>query len=276
MVLHASRWLKQQYLAYDSWQQWRKVPNLLQFDQRLGELTTQASKQHMNVDYSNCYYDMQDEFPSSVKPVSVKALANACTSSDHPWSSNLCILIKGAPGHGKSFLLSKLCQYWALGYGMRNITLMFWIDFSQFQNKRMTLDELLSKLLPMETQNISKWIMNKRGKGVVFILDGYDQQQSGGAFYDLASRKFLPKSVVLIASRCTLNQINVKQLVLLNLTDNQIFKQVVKFFSFRPSNMEDFCLYLNNNPDMRLLASSPVYLYTLLFVCNKHFDITFS
>ena len=272
-MLHASRWLKQQYLAYDSWQQWRKVPNLIQFDQRLGELTPQASEQLKNVDYSNCYYDMQDEFPSSVIPVSVKALANACGSSDHPWSSNLCILIKGAPGHGKSFLLSKLCQYWALGYGMRNITLMFWIDFSQFQNKRMTLNQLLSKLLPIETQNISKWIMNQRGQGVVFILDGYDQQQSNGVFHNLATRKFLPKSVVLIVSPCTPNKINVKQLELLNLTDNQISKQVVKFFSFRPSNMEDFCLYLNNNPDMRLLASSPVYLYTLLFVCKKLFDI---
>ena len=273
VVLHASRWLKQQYLAYDSWQQWREVPNLIQFDQRLGELATQASKQLKNINYSNCYYDMQDEFPSSVIPVSLKALVNACTNSNHPWSSNLCILIKGAPGHGKSFLLSKLCQYWALGYGMRNITLMFWIDFSQFQNKRMTLNQLLSKLLPMETQNISKWIMNKRGKGVVFILDGYDQEQSGGVFQNLAFRKFLPKSVVLIASPCTPNQINVKQLELLNLTDNQISKQVVKFFSFRPSNLENFCLYLNNNPDMKLLASSPVYLYTLLFVCNKHFDI---
>ena len=274
LVLHASRWLKQQYLAYDSWQQWREVPNLIRFDQRLGELTTQASKQLKNVDYSNCYYDMQDEFPSSVVPVSLKALVNACTSSDHPWSSNLCILIKGAPSQGKSFLISKLCQYWALGYGMRNITLMFWIDFSRFQSKRMTLNQLLSKLLPTETQNISKWIMNKRGKGVVFILDGYDKQQSSGVFHDLASRTFLPKSVVLIASPCTPNQINVKQLELLNLTEDQIFKQVVKFFSFRPSNMEDFFLYLNNNPDMRLLASCPVYLYTLLFVCDKHFDIS--
>ena len=137
----------------------------------------------------------------------------------------------------------------------------------------MTLNQLLSKLLPIETQNISKWMKNKQGQGVVFVLDGYDQQRSGGVFHNLASRKFLPKSVVLIASPCTPNQINVKQLELLNLTKNQISKQVSKFFSFRASNMEDFCLYLNNNPDMRLLTSSPVYLYTLLFVCNNLLNI---
>ena len=273
VVLHASRWLKQQYLAHDSWQQWREIPNLIQFDQRLGELTTETSKKLKNMDYSNCYYDMEEEFPSSVTPVSMKSLVNACTSSDHPWSSKLCILIKGKPGQGKSFLLSKLCRYWALGYGMRNITLMFWVDCSQFFNRRMTLNQLLSQLLPIETQNLFKWIESKKGKDVVFILDDYDQQQSGGVFQDLVSRKFLPKSVVLIASTCTPKQINVKQLELLNLTENQISKQVVKFFSFRPSNVEGFCLYLTNNPDMRLLASSPVYLYTLLFVCNKLLDI---
>ena len=275
-MLHASRWLKQQYLAHDSWQQWRGVPNLIQFDQRLGKLTRQASKQLKNMDYSKCYYDIQDEFPSSVISVSVKSVVNTCTCSHHPWSPESCILIKGKPDQGKSFLLSKLCQYWALGYGMRNITLMFWVDCSQLQDRRMTLNQLLSQLLPMETQSISKWIENKQGKDVVFILDGYDQEQSGGIFHNLASRKILPKSVVLIVSTCTPSNISaygVRQFELLNLTDHQISKQVLQFFSFTPSGAEGFHMYLNNNPDMRLLASTPVYLYTLLFVYNKHLDI---
>ena len=275
VVLHASRWLKRQFLAHNGWQQWREVPNLLQFDQRLGELTTTASQQLKNMDYSKCFYDIKDEFPSNVTPVSMKALVNACTTSDHSysWSSKSCILIKGAPAQGKSFLLSKLCQYWAKGYGMRSITLMFWVDCSQFQNQKMTLNQLLSELLPVETKNISSWIMKKRGKGVVFLLDGYNQQQSGGVFSNLTSRKFLPKSVVLITSTCTPSEISIEQLELLKLSDNQICKQVVKFFSCRSSKVEDFCLHLTGNPDMRLLASIPVYLYTLLFVCDKVFDI---
>ena len=269
MVLHASRWLKQQYLAHDSWQQWSGVHNLIQFDQRLGKLTTEASNPLKSMDYSKCYYDIQDEFPSSITPISVKSLVNACTSSDHPWS---CILIKGKPGQGKSFLLSKLCQYWALGYGMRSISLMFWVNCPHFHNRRMTLNEMLSQLLPIATWNISKWIENKQGKHVVFILDGYNQHQSSDLFHNLASRMFLPKSVVLITSTYTPAIKGVKHFELLNLTANQISKQVVQFFSFRPSNVEDFYLYLNNNPDMKLLASTPVYLYTLLLVYNKLLD----
>ena len=272
-MLHTSRWLKQQYLAHDSWQQWREVPNMIQFDQRLGELTTQASNQLKNMDYSNCYYDIKDEFPSSVTQISMKALVNACTTSDHSWSSKSCILIKGAPGQGKSFLISKLCRYWAKGYGMRSTTLMFWVDCSQFQNKRMTFNQLLSQLLPVETHHISKWIRNKQGRDVIFILDGYNQQQSDGLFGTLASQSFLPKSVVLIASTCTPNKISVKQFELLSLSEDQISRQVVHCFSSKPSKVEDFYLHLTNNPDLRLLASIPVYLYTILFVCDKLFTI---
>ena len=274
-MLHASRWLKQQYLAHDSWQQWREVPNLIQFDQRLGEFTTQASEQLKSMDYSKCYCDIQDEFPSSVIPVSVKSLVNACTSSDHPNSSESCILIKGKPGQGKSFMLSKLCQYWALGYGMRSITFMFYVDCPRFHNRKMTLDKMLSQLLPIATRNIANWIENKRGKHVIFILDGYDQEQRGSVLHALASQQFLPKSVVLIVSTCTPPNISVygvKQFELLNLTDNQISKQVLQFFSSKPSKVEGFYLYLTNNPDMKLLASSPMYLYTLLFVCNELLD----
>ena len=270
-MLHASNWLKQQYVAYDSWQQWRKVPNLLQFNQRLGELTAKASqqvKQLRNMDYSNCYLDVQDEFPSCVTPVSVKSLVNACESCDHSWSSK-CILIKGAPGQGKSFLLSKICKYWALGYGMRRITLLFMVNCRQFQNRRMTLYQLLSQLLTVEIHNICKWIMNREGKNVVFILDGYYHQEKGDVFWNLSSRKLLPKSVVVIASTCTPNKVSVKELELLALTENQIHKQTTKVLELSPSKLEDFYLYLTNNPDMRLLASNPVHLYSLLFVCNN-------
>ena len=276
VVLQASSWLKQQYMAYDSWQQWKEVPNLLQFNHRLGELTTKASEQveHLkNMDYSNCYFDMQDEFPSCVTPVSVKSLVNACESCEHSWSSESCILIKGAPGQGKSFLLSKICKYWALGYGMRRITLLFTVDCRHFQNRGLTLYQLLSQLLTIEIHNIYKWIVNRQGKNVVFILDGYDHQENADVFWNLSSRKLLPKSVVVITSTCTPNKINVKQIELLALTENQIHKQISKVLKISPPKLEDFYLYLTNNPDMRLLASYPVHLYTLLFVCNNLFGI---
>ena len=65
---------------------------------------------------------------------------------------------------------------------------MFWIDCSQFQDQEITLNKLLLQLLPkaFETQIISEWIMNKQGKDVIFILDGYGQKQSGDLFRGLA------------------------------------------------------------------------------------------
>ena len=50
-----------------------------------------------------------------------------------------------------------------------DITLKFWIDFCQFQNRIMTLNQLLSQLLPIETHNFD----NKQGKDV-FVLEYYE------------------------------------------------------------------------------------------------------
>jgi len=110
-VLSTSQWLKQQYLDHDSWQHWREIPNLMKFDQRFGELKSSASKKLKEMDYSTCYYNMIED-SSVITPVSVKTLVNKITCL-----AAGCILIKGAPNQGKSFLLSKLCHYWASGYG---------------------------------------------------------------------------------------------------------------------------------------------------------------
>lgn len=292
VVLSTSQSLKQQYLDHDSWQQWREVPTLMKFDQRLGELESSASEMLKEMDYSTCYYNMIED-SSVITTVSVKSLVNKITHLPRG-----CILIKGAPDQGKSFLLSKLCHYWASGYGMRRFTLMFWIDCLSFQNRRIGLYELLLPLLQSETQNVVSlctWIENRLGQDVMFILDGYNCQQAlwDDIFQNLASQKLLPKSVILITSTCTpyvsgsdvrqlrrrgrhsphiANESVVNQYELLTLTETQIFKQVLRFFHESPSKAEDFLLYLTIHPDMKPLAANPVQLYTLLLVYNNVVD----
>ena len=73
-------------------------------------------------------------------------------------------------------------------------------------------------------------------------------------------------------SRHIANESVVNQYELLALTDTQIFKQVLRFFHESPSKAEDFLLYLTIHPDMKLLAASPVHLYTLLLVYNNDVD----
>ena len=269
-MLSTSQWLKQQYLDHDSWQQWREIPNLMQFDQRLGELKGGASEMLKEMDYSTCYYNMIED-SSVITTVSVKSLVNEIT---HLAAG--CILIKGAPDQGKSFLLAKLLQYWALGYGMRNSILVFWVDCSQIRKGCNTLEELLLQLLPLETpivKSVCSWIEDQEGKNIVFVLDAYDYQERGNVVEELTSGELLPELVVLIASTCTPFSFSVdwsyfalKQFELLTLSDTQIFKQVIQFLNNNP-RAEDFFQFLTINPDMRLLASNPVNLYTLLFAC---------
>ena len=94
-MLSTSQWLKQQYLDHDSWQHWREIPNLMQFDHRLGELKGGASEMLKKMDYSTCYYNMIED-SSVITTVSVKSLVNKIAHSPTG-----CILIKGAPDQGK-------------------------------------------------------------------------------------------------------------------------------------------------------------------------------
>ena len=133
---------------------------------------------------------------------------------------------------------------------------MFWIDCLSFQYREIGLHELLVQLLQSETRNVTslcKWIENRLGQDVIFILDGYSCQQAleGDIFQNLASQKLLPKSVILITSTCTpyvsgsddrqlrrqrrhsphiANESVVNQYEFLTLTDTQNFKQVLRFF----------------------------------------------
>ena len=265
-ALRTSQWLKQEYLAHDPWQRWRDIPKLMQFDQRLGQLQKDASDQLMEVDYSTCYETM-DQFPSEIIPFSVKSLVDS--------NKEEVIVIQASPGMGKSFLLATLCRYWAMGLGMRQYTLVFWVNMEAIHANKApkTLMELLLPVLPETavTTALCKWIEDRRGDNVMFILDGWNMNVESTVCRKLLSRQFLEKATIIVStlSHC-LQRINVKwtQFHLLSLTSAQISKQVAHYHSTDPLKAEAVLLHLASNPDIEQLASFPVYLYAILLISD--------
>ena len=263
-ALHTNQWLKQKYLAHDSWQRWRDVPRLMQFDQRLGQLQKSASDQLKRLDYSTCYKTM-DRFPSQIIPVSVKSLVNKLADC-----SSQVFLIKAPPGMGKSLLMANICRYWALGLGMRAYTLVFWVDMAALQHPAATLNDLLRGVNPgnRNTAHLHRWIEGKNGKGIMFILDGWNQEQSYRITKRLVSKDYLSKSTVVLMCTSTSPSLGRYQFDLLGLTSAQICKQVAHYHSTDPLKAEAVLLHLASNPDMKQLASFPVYLYAMLHISD--------
>ena len=294
-ALSTSQWLKKKYLAHDPWQRWRDIPNLMQFDQILGQLRENASDQLIEVDCSTCYETM-DQFPSEIIPFSVKSLVNDITHCTYP-----VFLIKGPPGMGKSHLMANLCRYWALGFGMREYTLVFRVNMAALQQPPKTVKDLLRGVLPrsQNTAHLQRWIERRNGQGTVFILEGWN--------YRLGMR--LPKNSLVIGTSYTLSKFPMEWLtftftdpkppqtkrwgmyagtplpgnyerqsrkkrtytqfdIILALTPSQISKQVTHYHSTDPLKAEAVLLHLASNPDIKQLTSIPVYLYAILFISD--------
>ena len=266
-ALHTSQWLKEEYLAHDPWQRWRDVPKLMHFDQRLGGLREDASDQLIEVDCSTCYETM-DQFPSEFIPFSVKSLVDL--------KKEVVYVIKASPGMGKSFLLATLCRYWAMGLGMRQYTLVFWVNMEAIHANKApkTLMELLLLVLPETavTTALCKWVEDRRGDNVMFILDGWNKNVDSTVCRKLLSRQYLKKATIIVSSTSShsLQQINVKwtRVHLLGLTSAQISKQVAHYHSTDPLKAEAVLLHLASNPDIKQLTSFPVYLYAILFISD--------
>ena len=270
----------------------------MQFDQRLAQLQLgalkeeSASDQLEELDYFMCYETL-DQFPSEITPFSVKSLLNDIALR---LIANPVFLIEGPPGMGKSHLMAKLCRYWALGFGMREYTLVFWVNMAAFQHPPKTLKDLLRGVLPrsQNTEHLCKWIMDRDGEGTMFILDGWNHilhmtlPKHSKIIVTSYTLSALPKewlrypdppqitrrrdrwnpSIRLLEAKKYRERKPYNQVHLLGLTPSQISKQVTRYHSIDPLKAEAVLLHLASNTDIKQLASYPVYLYAILLISD--------
>ena len=88
---------------------------------------------------------------------------------------NKTILIEGAPGSGKSTLLWYICQKWSLGNLFQEFNYVIYV---QLRNPDVQKAECIADLIPC-VKKIADGIWDKiksnDGKGVLFLLDGWDE-----------------------------------------------------------------------------------------------------
>ena len=124
-------------------------------------------------------------------------------------TSKKVILIEGAPGSGKSTLLWHMRQKWASGELFQEFNFVVYIKLCEYS----TAESLSSvaDILPFSSDmKESAWeeINAANGKGVLFLLDGWDELQLSlqrnsiiKDIVNLSPKHSLPLSTVVIASR---------------------------------------------------------------------------
>ena len=124
-----------------------------------------------------------------------------------------CILLEGAPGIGKSTLSFQIWKTWASDreksdfFSQYQLAIPLWLNNSNIQNIQSPWE-----LFPSDDRDISKSVYEKvkerRGQGVLFILDGFDelplqQTKEDSIFFKLISGSLpsLSRADIIVSTR---------------------------------------------------------------------------
>ena len=168
------------------------------------------------------------------------------TSYDAP---RKVIIIEGAPGVGKTTLAYKLCHDWADERLLKEFPLVVYIPL---RVPLMRVAESVEDLLGYFGENCTdadiQSIKGRMGKGVLFILDGWDELRPSCRDPDMFFPKlirghFLPESCVLVTSRpgastdirCHANRL----IEILGFTEKQVKQYIYSYFKSCTHNVAD-------------------------------------
>ena len=180
------------------------------------------------------------------------------------------VFVEGPPGIGKSSLAWELCRQW--DRTQYDLVVLFRLRNREVQGIK-KVHGLFPYRYDQELQrSVAKKVMDKEGKKVLFILDGYDELPAHlrhrGILIDLLSGEVLPKASVVVTSRpsatrdlyMTCRPQVQRHVEILGFTDEQVNEYARSVFSTEPALLEDFLLYVSasKNPAINSLMYVPL------------------
>ena len=122
-------------------------------------------------------------------------------------SGGKLVLLEGPPGSGKSTVSRQLCRDWAVCELGTEFDLVVLVPLRELRKKeKVELEDLLRAACWILPDGVVEYIEEVDGKGVLFILDGYDEIKSQTeevptVIEDLLRRSYLQHSSVIVTSR---------------------------------------------------------------------------
>ena len=202
--------------------------------------------------------------------VGKKKIETADIIGSHKGSTPLSLVfVEGPPGIGKSTLAWELCRKW----DRKQYDLAVLLRLREREVQRI---KSVADLFPHFNQDLQKSvvkdILDREGKGVLFILDGYDELpvelRRTGLFLKLIKGEVFSKCSVLVTSRPSATKDLFKacrpqirrHVEILGFTQESVRDYASSIFSAAPEVLEDFLTYISasKNPAINSLMYIPL------------------
>lgn len=185
------------------------------------------------------------------------------------------VLVEGAPGVGKSTFAWEACRRWAKGEILKDYDLIVLVRLrDESIGKATCLEDLI--LYPDNLnvkQKVTKEITETGGKGVLLVLEGYDelpssQREESSVFRDVINGYQLHDATILVTSqhwasqpfllpRDTQRQVS-QHIELLGFTKESIEEYIICMLDDSPSLLPDIKQYLDLYPHIHSMMYIPL------------------
>ena len=197
-----------------------------------------------------------------------------------------CVLVEGAPGVGKTTFAFELCKQWARGEILQEWGVVVIIKLrDQRTRTAQTINDLLYHPDPEIRNQVVKELDEQNGKGMLLILDGYDelttkQRESDAVIQLLMSRELLCRATLMVTSRPlatrTLHsnflQTFDQHIEVLGFTDKNIEEYINSACGDNPELVEDFKEYLSCHPFSSSLMFNPLQCAIVTDLYSSHWQ----
>ena len=177
------------------------------------------------------------------------------------------ILVEGAPGIGKTALSFTVCKQWVQGKCFLDFqAVVFWSLKDPLIVKFTSVDDLIYHDSDEVKKVVVQAVRKYSGRGVLFVLDGWDELPHSLArnrqsfLFNLVKGKVLPQACVIVTSR----PIRAQNLLL----QAGHFQRCVEIYGFSKENVREYI--------ERCFASTPSEAQLLLKQLDKRPDIASS
>lgn len=187
------------------------------------------------------------------------------------------ILVEGAPGIGKSYLINHIAYCWAKGIVLNNCTLVILIRLSDPVFQHVTcLQEIIQTYFRDLTDILvcCDYMLKNNGKHLAFLIDCYDEfpdiLRENSFISDIINHKVFPKCTVVVSSRphafLTLRYKATIQVNVLGLTEEDRDHFIKDHLQNRPDLLSKLMIYLKSHWIVNSLCFTPFHLTVLIFL----------